>query len=174
MSRWPVRSLFQGPHAAGPDSSSRINSRRHLPRRQNPEPGRSSVPDFEGTKSTVTCRQRDMWASDALKVSLITALLASAAFAQTPNTGAANLQGAEQRPRERPPLAATPNTDIHYKLAPEAIPQEGVPKGEIRGPLTLPSEAYPGTQHTYWVYVPAQYDAAVSASLMIYNDGQAF
>ena len=52
--------------------------------------------------------------------------------------------------------------------------QEGVPKGEIRGPFTLPSKAYPGTQHTYWVYVPAQYDPAVPASLMIFQDGQAF
>ena len=50
----------------------------------------------------------------------------------------------------------------------------GVPHGEMRGPFTLPSEAYPGTQHTYWVYVPKQYDPAVPASLMIYNDGQAF
>jgi enterochelin esterase family protein len=49
-----------------------------------------------------------------------------------------------------------------------------VPKGEIRGPFTLPSKVYPGTQHTYWIYVPAQYDPAVPASLMIYNDGQAF
>ena len=32
----------------------------------------------------------------------------------------------------------------------------------------------PGTQHTYWIYVPAQYDPATPASLMIYNDGQAF
>jgi enterochelin esterase-like enzyme len=54
------------------------------------------------------------------------------------------------------------------------MPQEGVPKGEIRGPFTLPSKVYPGTQHTYWVYVPAQYDPAVPASLMIFNDGQAF
>src|SRR5581483_10696312 len=36
------------------------------------------------------------------------------------------------------------------------------------------SQAYPGTQHTYWVYVPAQYDPAIPASLMIYNDGHAF
>src|SRR6266536_1950309 len=42
------------------------------------------------------------------------------------------------------------------------------------GPFTLPSNAYPGTQHTYWVYVPAQYDPGTPASLMIYNDGQAF
>ena len=68
----------------------------------------------------------------------------------------------------------TPNPDSHYQLGPDSLPQEGVPKGEIRGPFTLPSQAYPGTQHTYWVYVPAQYDPAVPASLMIFNDGQAF
>ena len=72
------------------------------------------------------------------------------------------------------PQTETPNTDMHYKLAPDALVEEGVPKGEVRGPFTLPSEAYPGTQHTYWIYVPAQYDPAVPASLMIYNDGQAF
>jgi enterochelin esterase family protein len=54
------------------------------------------------------------------------------------------------------------------------MPQEGVPKGEIRGPYHIQSQAYPGTQHTYWVYVPAQYDPAVPAALMIYQDGQAF
>src|SRR5579885_1727359 len=69
---------------------------------------------------------------------------------------------------------AAPNPDAHYQLGPDSLPQEGVPKGEIRGPFTLPSNAYPGTQHTYWVYVPAQYDPAVPASLMIFNDGQAF
>jgi enterochelin esterase family protein len=64
--------------------------------------------------------------------------------------------------------------DLFYRLSPDAMPQAGVPQGEIRGPFTLPSQAYPGTQHTYWVYVPAQYDAVVPVSLMIYNDGQAF
>jgi predicted alpha/beta superfamily hydrolase len=70
--------------------------------------------------------------------------------------------------------AESPNPDAFYSLGPDSLPQQGVPKGEIRGPFTLPSNAYPGTQHTYWVYVPAQYDAAIPASLMIYNDGQAF
>jgi len=70
--------------------------------------------------------------------------------------------------------APPPNPDIHYQLGPDSLPRDGVPRGEVRGPFTLPSEAYPGTQHTYWVYVPAQYDPAVSASLMIFNDGQAF
>jgi enterochelin esterase family protein len=67
-----------------------------------------------------------------------------------------------------------PNPDAHYQLGPDSFPREGVAKGEVRGPFTVPSQAYPGTQHTYWVYVPAQYDPAVPASLMIFNDGQAF
>lgn len=64
--------------------------------------------------------------------------------------------------------------DSLYRLGPDSFAQEGVPKGEIRGPFTLPSSAYPGTQHTYWVYVPAQYTPSIPASLMVFNDGQAF
>src|SRR5512135_732424 len=86
------------------------------------------------------------------------ALLATLAFSQTP-------------PAAAPPA---PNMEQFYKLAPDTMPQEGVPKGQIKGPFTLPSQVYPGTQHTYWVYVPAQYDPATPASLMIYQDGQAF
>ena len=50
---------------------------------------------------------------------------------------------------------------------------DGVPKGQLVGPSTLPSQVFPGTQHTYWVYVPAQYDPKVPAALMVFNDGQA-
>jgi enterochelin esterase-like enzyme len=73
-----------------------------------------------------------------------------------------------------PALQFPANPDAQYRLGPDSFPQEGVPKGEIRGPFALPSEAYPGTGHTYWVYVPAQYAPAVPASLMIFNDGQAY
>ena len=69
---------------------------------------------------------------------------------------------------------SAPNPDAHYSLGPDSMPRDGVPKGEIRGPFVIPSEAYPGTQHTYWVYVPAQYDPAKPAALMVYNDGQAY
>jgi enterochelin esterase-like enzyme len=67
-----------------------------------------------------------------------------------------------------------PNPDTFYKLGPDSLEQEGVPRGEMRGPFTLPSQAYPGTQHTYWVHVPAQYSPTEPASLMVFNDGQAF
>jgi enterochelin esterase-like enzyme len=66
------------------------------------------------------------------------------------------------------------NPDAYYKLGPDSLPQEGVPQGEVNGPHVIPSQAFPGTQHTYWVYVPAQYDSEKPASLMIFQDGQAF
>ena len=94
--------------------------------------------------------------------------IASSASAQTvpPAAGAA--------PSAQPSASRYSDPDSFYQLGPDSLPQDGVPKGEIRGPFTLPSNAYPGTQHTYWVYVPAQYDPDVPASLMIYNDGHAF
>ena len=51
---------------------------------------------------------------------------------------------------QTPPPAQpqAPDPDAHYRLGPDSLPQEGVPKGEIRGPFTLPSQAYPGTSHT--------------------------
>jgi enterochelin esterase-like enzyme len=64
--------------------------------------------------------------------------------------------------------------DSFYKLGPDSLEQEGVPHGKMVGPLTLPCKVYPGTAHTYWAYVPAQYDSSRPASLMIFNDGQAF
>ncbi len=66
------------------------------------------------------------------------------------------------------------NPDAHYHLGPDSLIEPGVPKGEVRGPFTLQSAVYPGTQHTYWVYVPAQYDPTTPAALMVFNDGQAF
>jgi enterochelin esterase-like enzyme len=72
------------------------------------------------------------------------------------------------------PFQKAPNPDSQYRLGPDSLPQEGVPKGEIKGPFTLPCNIYPGTLHTYWVYVPAQYDPKSAASLMVYQDGQAF
>jgi enterochelin esterase-like enzyme len=65
-------------------------------------------------------------------------------------------------------------TDAYYKLGPDSLPQEGVPHGKLEGPFTLPCKVYPGTAHTYWVYVPAQYDKSKPAALVVFNDGQAF
>ena len=95
-------------------------------------------------------------------------LFAAMAVAQTAPAANAGTPAAQS------PSPQAPDPDAFYSLGSDSLPQPGVPKGEIRGPFTLPSNAYPGTQHTYWVYVPAQYDSAIPSSLMIYNDGQAF
>ncbi len=65
-------------------------------------------------------------------------------------------------------------TDDVYHLGPDSEPHAGVPQGKVIGPLTLASSVYPDTTRHYWVYVPAQYDAARPACLMIFQDGHAF
>jgi enterochelin esterase family protein len=64
--------------------------------------------------------------------------------------------------------------DAFYTLGPDSLPREGVAKGEVRGPFKLPSKAYPGAEHSYWVYVPAQYDGSREASLMVFHDGATY
>jgi enterochelin esterase family protein len=103
------------------------------------------------------------------KASTCIAILVSAGALALGNP-AARAQGTAAPKAEAKP----PHPDSQYRLGPDSLPQEGVPKGEIRGPFTIASQAYPGTQHTYWVYVPAQYDAKTPAALMVFQDGHAF
>lgn len=63
--------------------------------------------------------------------------------------------------------------DAFYKLGPDSLPQDGVLKGKLIGPLHLPSQVFSNYTHTYWIYVPAQYDPKVPAGLMIFQDGSA-
>ena len=91
----------------------------------------------------------------------------------------AQVPAQQQPPAGQPPAQKGqgqkgPDMNAYYKLGPDSLPQDGVPKGEIRGPFVIKSNIYAGTQHTYWVYVPAQYDPAVPAALMVFQDGQAF
>jgi enterochelin esterase family protein len=67
--------------------------------------------------------------------------------------------------------AATDNT---YYLGPDSAPHPGVPMGKVIGPATLESTVFPGTTRNYWVYVPAQYDPAKPACLMVFQDGFAY
>jgi enterochelin esterase-like enzyme len=71
-------------------------------------------------------------------------------------------------------LGQDQDTNAYYKLGPDSVAQEGVPKGKIHGPFVLPSKVFPGDQHDYWIYVPAQYEPSTPAALMVYNDGQAY
>jgi predicted alpha/beta superfamily hydrolase len=61
-----------------------------------------------------------------------------------------------------------------YLLGPDSEAHPGVPQGKVTDWEQLPSHAYPGTLHDFCVYVPAQYNSAAAASLMIFQDGQAW
>lgn len=49
--------------------------------------------------------------------------------------------------------------------------KQGVPQGKIEKFTLSESKTFPGTTRDYWIYVPAQYDAAKPASLMVFQDG---
>jgi len=63
----------------------------------------------------------------------LTVLLAAA-----PMTGLAQASSPQATPSPQPSeaLPPGPNPNSQYRLGPDSLPQEGVPKGEIRGPYT--------------------------------------
>ena len=71
-------------------------------------------------------------------------------------------------------VACAAPTDNVYLLGPDSLAHDDVPHGRVIGPLTLSSQVFTNTTRHYWIYVPAQYDAAKPAGLMIFQDGHAF
>ncbi len=71
-------------------------------------------------------------------------------------------------------LAATAAAgDEDYKLGPDSMRQEGVPRGTVTKGVWH-SKVFPGTVRDYWIYVPAQYDGKEPACVMVFQDGQAY
>ena len=60
-----------------------------------------------------------------------------------------------------------------YSLWPDSQRQPGVPQGRLEH-FEMSSEIFPGTTRDVWVYVPAQYDAAEPAAVMVFQDGHNF
>jgi enterochelin esterase-like enzyme len=57
-----------------------------------------------------------------------------------------------------------------YKLGPDSMRQEGVPKGKVTK-HHWKSKVFAGTERDYWLYVPAQYDGKTPACVMVFQDG---
>jgi enterochelin esterase family protein len=55
---------------------------------------------------------------------------------------------------------------------PESYAKPGVPQGKLSEKMVHTSKLYDGMQSDWWIYVPAQYDAAKPAALMVWHDGQ--
>ena len=63
------------------------------------------------------------------------------------------------------------NAADDYEPGPDSKPQDGVPKGTVEKYTFSHSKIFPGTEHTYWIYVPAQYDPSKPACLYVNQDG---
>lgn len=61
-----------------------------------------------------------------------------------------------------------------YALGPDSQQKEGVPQGKVEKFMFASSKVYEGTTRDYWVYVPAQYAAAKSTAVMVFQDGHAY
>lgn len=58
-----------------------------------------------------------------------------------------------------------------YKLGPDSMVQDGVPRGTVTKDRWTSSKTFPGTERDYWIYVPSQYKSSEPACVMIFQDG---
>lgn len=72
------------------------------------------------------------------------------------------------------PLPDCRSDDVSYLHGPDSEVQPGVPAGNTLEFDWNSSTIYPGTSRKFWVHVPAQYDPAVPASLMVFQDGRLY
>lgn len=68
------------------------------------------------------------------------------------------------------PLLAAPQDD-QYVLGPDSQVKPNVPKGKVETHQWTTSKIFPGTTRDYAIYVPAQYDKAKPAAVMVFQDG---
>jgi hypothetical protein len=71
-----------------------------------------------------------------------------------------------------PALGAEPRKPGEYPPTADSLPQPGVPKGKLIGPLEFKSKIIAGTVRRYWIYVPVKYDAKNPPNLLVFQDGQ--
>jgi enterochelin esterase-like enzyme len=61
-----------------------------------------------------------------------------------------------------------------YETHPDSREQAGVPKGAVKQMPPWESRIFSGTTRDWWIYVPAQYDAASPAAVMVFQDGAGY
>ena len=67
------------------------------------------------------------------------------------------------------------SADNEYKLGAESLSRSaGVPTGRVEKFQFAESKVFPNTTRDCWIYIPAQYDAAKPAALMVFQDGGAY
>lgn len=70
-----------------------------------------------------------------------------------------------------PGVIRTASAADNYELGLDSKRQEGVPVGKVSKQPRWTSKIFSGTERDWWIYVPAQYDAAKPACVMVFQDG---
>ena len=68
--------------------------------------------------------------------------------------------------------APSPRKPGDYPPGPDSLPQAGVPRGKLEGPLLFRSQIFTNTVRQYWIFVPAQYTPEKAACVLVFQDGQ--
>jgi enterochelin esterase family protein len=67
-----------------------------------------------------------------------------------------------------------PRPDVKYEHGPDSQRKPDLPRGKVTDYQWKESKVFPGTIRHYSIYVPAQYDAAKPAALMVFQDGHTY
>ncbi len=73
-----------------------------------------------------------------------------------------------------PAVAEAVSPDDRYVLGPDSQVQPGVPEGKVTEFTLAKSKAFPGFEHKWWLYIPAQYDGKKPIALMVFQDGSSY
>jgi enterochelin esterase-like enzyme len=61
-----------------------------------------------------------------------------------------------------------------YPLSPDSEPHPGVPEGKFTEFILPDAKNFPGFEHKWWLYIPAQYDGSKPVALMVFQDGEGY
>jgi len=75
---------------------------------------------------------------------------------------------------DAPRFARAITLDEPYRPGPDAQAKPGVPKGSLETQRHRGTAFYPGVERQVHVYMPAQYDAARPAALIVFQDGSGY
>ncbi|MBK1879186.1 alpha/beta hydrolase [Pelagicoccus mobilis] len=99
---------------------------------------------------------------------LILLLAAALPFLAAAQTDYVNIPAPE---RSKDPYLRTPGD---YSPNPHSLPNPNIPHGRIQKFEWNDSRLFPGTTRSFWLYIPAQYEANTPAPFMIFQDGWSF
>lgn len=75
---------------------------------------------------------------------------------------------------QQTPSAQAKSPDDQYALGPDSQPQIGLPEGKVMEFTLKDSKTFPGFEHRWWLYIPAQYDGTMAVALMVFQDGRGY